>query len=209
MNSKKLVMIAVGTLSGAALLNGCASSYNPDYSNIDPNSNYMRTSPYMDMNDAEATARQLIDDCLGRQINGVSWVDKFTREKGRAPIIYVGKVKNRTDDPDLQTEQFTNLIEKELLNSGRVTVMSEREDRDELREERMDDQYRDPQYAKNNKAELGSDYVLRGEVLYFRQIARSGAGERVDYRVDMELTSIETGQKVWTKDGRIAKATTR
>lgn len=200
---------AATLIASVGLVVGCASSYNPDYSNIDPDSNYMRTSPYMDMNDAENAARQLIDDCLGRRINGTNWVDKFERDNGRLPIIYVGIVKNRTDDPDLQTEQFTNLIEKELLNSGRVMVMSERQGRDELREERQDDEYRDPRYAKVQKGELGSDYVLRGEVLYFRQIARSGAGERVDYRVDMELTDIETTQKVWTKDGRIAKATMR
>lgn len=197
--------------TGVCLLSlGCSSGgYNPDYANIDPKSEYMRTSPYMDMVDAENTAHQLIDDCLARRINGTNWTDKFRADHGRDPIIYVGIVKNRTDDPDLQTEQFTNMIEKELLNSGRVTVFSERSGRAELREERQDDQYRDPKYAKNQKGELGSDYVLRGEVLYFRQIARSGAGERVDYRVDMELTSVETGQKVWIKDGRIAKATMR
>lgn len=198
-----IVPIALAALS----LGACGNHYNPDYSNVDPASNYMRTSPYMDMNDAENVARQLIDDCLGRKVNGVSWADRFTSEKGRQPIIYVGIVKNRTDDPDLQTEQFTNLIEKELINSGKVMVMSERSGRDELREERLDDEFRDPRYAKVTKGELGSDYVLRGEVLYFRQIARSGSGERVDYRVDMELTDIQTAQKVWTKDGRIAKAT--
>lgn len=188
---------------------GCASSYNPDYTNVDPDSNYMRTSPYMDMNDAEECARQLIDDCLSRRVNGQNWTDAFRAEKGRPPIIYVGRVQNRTDDPDLQTEQFTNMIEKELINSGRVIVRSEREGRDELREERQDNQYTDPRYVKSDRAELGSDFVLRGEVLYFRQIARSGAGERVDYRVDLELTDVETTQKVWQKDGRIAKATTR
>ncbi len=205
MNMKRSA--AMTAVIGAWLMSGCANNYNPDYSNIDPKSDYMRTSPYMDMNDAEECARQLIDDCLARRVNGQNWTDAFRAEKGRAPIIYVGKVKNRTDDPDLQTEQFTNMIEKELLNSGRVTVRSEREDRDELREERQDVQYQDPKYDKNQKGELGSDYVLRGEVLYFRQIARSGSGERVDYRVDLELTDIETTQKVWTKDGRIAKAT--
>lgn len=206
MNANRL-MFAACIASGTLMLTGCGAKYNPDYANVDPASDYMRTSPYMDMNDAENVARQLIDDALGRRINGTNWVDKFQAEKGRLPIIYVGIIKNRTDDPDLQTEQFTNLIEKELLNSGRVTVMSERSGRDELREERLDDQYRDPRYAKVVKGELGSDFVLRGEVLYFRQIARSGAGERVDYRVDLELTDIETTQKVWTKDGRIAKAT--
>lgn len=200
--------ISLVSLLAAAVLSACGGSkYNPDYSNVDPASDYMRTSPYMDMNDAENVAAQLIDDALGRRINGTNWVDKFQAENGRLPIIYVGIVKNRTDDPDLQTEQFTNLIEKELLNSGRVTVMSERAARDELREERLDDEFRDPRYAKVVKGELGSDYVLRGEVLYFRQIARSGSGERVDYRVDLELTDITTAQKVWTKDGRIAKAT--
>jgi uncharacterized protein (TIGR02722 family) len=207
MNTKRFLVI--GTVAGAWMLGGCANNYNPDYSNVDPKSNYGRTSPYLDMSDAEECARQLIDDCLARQVNGQNWTDAFRAEKGRAPIIYVGTVRNRTDDPDLQTEQFTNMIEKELLNSGRVTVMSEREGRAELREERQDDVYRDPKYVKSNKAELGSDFVLRGEVLYFRQIARSGSGERVDYRVDMELTNVETGQKVWTKDGRIAKATSR
>ena len=206
--STNRALFAASLLAGSALLTACGGrQYNPDYGNIDPASDYMRTSPYMDMNDAENVARQLVDDALGRRVNGVNWVDNFQSQHGRLPIIYVGIVRNRTDDPDLQTEQFTNLIEKELLNSGRVTVMSERAARDELREERLDDEFRDPRYAKVVKGELGSDYVLRGEVLYFRQIARSGAGERVDYRVDMELTDITTGQKVWTKDGRIAKAT--
>ena len=96
--------ISLVSLLAAAVLSACGgSTYNPDYSNVDPASDYMRTSPYMDMNDAENVAAQLIDDALGRRINGTNWVDKFQAENGRLPIIYVGIVKNRTDDPDLQS----------------------------------------------------------------------------------------------------------
>ncbi len=85
--SMKRVLVSASLCGGIWFTSGCANSYQQNSSHVDTKPNYMRTSPYMDMNDAEECARQLIDDCLARRVIGQNWTDAFRAEEGRAPFI--------------------------------------------------------------------------------------------------------------------------
>jgi len=95
-------------------------------------------------------------------------------------------------------------IEKELINSGRVKFVASKKQREEIRDERLDQQsYAAMETAKELANELGADFVLQGEV---SSIVDSFEGKRaVLYKVNLELLNIEDNSKVWIGDKKIKK----
>lgn len=199
--SSKLASLSLG--AALVLAAGCNStpSSGPVYRE-DPNRDSTLSTRF-GMSDARITAKQLIDDCLARQINGRNWTDAYRSEKGRPPIIAVGEIVNKTDSR-IQTQQVTRRVEEELLNSGRVRVIAERDLREQLRIERTDTKFTDPAFVKKVQAEHAADYILTGEILY--AFETDGSRERADYQVAMQLIDIETLEKVWIKSAEVAKA---
>src|SRR5205085_1750392 len=66
-----------------------------------------------------------------------NWINDFNKINGRTPVVIVGAVKNRTFE-HISSETFINSLELALTNSGKVTFVSSRDDREEIRSERAD-----------------------------------------------------------------------
>lgn len=196
----KITFLTFGTVAFLAI--GCKSTPAPVHRE-DPNKDSTLSTRF-GMSDARITATQLINDCLAREINGRNWTDVYRAEhQGRNPIIAVGEVVNKTDSR-IQTQQVTTRVEEELLNSGRVRVIAERDLREQLRIERTDTKFTDPAFIKKVQAEHAADYILTGEILY--AFETDGTRERADYQVAMQLIDLETLQKVWIRSAEVAKA---
>jgi uncharacterized protein (TIGR02722 family) len=153
-----------------------------------------------DWNDADSrlVAEEMIKDVLGRP-----WLGQFTGANNKPPNVIVGTVKNRTSE-HISAVTFTKDLERELLNSGRVTFVANKEERSEVREERADQQENaSPETMKKFQQETGADFMLRGDI---SSIIDQDGGEKVKfYQVNLELVNIETNQKVWIGDKKIKK----
>jgi uncharacterized protein (TIGR02722 family) len=155
-------------------------------------------------NDAQEALAWLSADCLSRP-----WVDNFMRENGgRQPIIFLGNIRNNTQDY-INTQLYTTNFQRELLNSGRVRVKAERDLRPELRDERLDTKYNDPATLKAVAKELNADFALVGAVNDNKQRSNDGRTVVNFYQFDMQLVNVETAEKVWIQTKAVKKVATR
>lgn len=157
-----------------------------------------------DEDDAREIARAMIPDALSKP-----WIDNWLRHHGgQSPIMVVGNVKNETEDyiaPDL----FTAPFEEELINSGRVRVKARKEIRQELRDERLDTQFNDPETVKAIAKELNADVMLVGKLLENKERSVSGRTVIAYYMADLQLVDVETGEVLWKNTHEIEKKATR
>ncbi|MEX2379443.1 MAG: penicillin-binding protein activator LpoB, partial [Vicingaceae bacterium] len=95
-------------------------------------------------------------------------------------------------------------IEKAILNSGKVRLVQAGEAREDLRKERADqNEFATPETAAKWGKELGADFILQGVV---NSIVDSNNKQKVVfYQTDLELTNIQTNEKVWIGDKKIKK----
>lgn len=148
--------------------------------------------------DAAMAAQTLIKDVLSK-----GWLDDFKDENDRKPVLIVGKIRNKTSE-HLDINVMIKDIEKELINSGRVKFVASKKQREEIRDERLDQQsYAAMETAKELANELGADFALQGEI---SSIEDSFEGKKaVLYKVNLELVNIEDNSKVWIGDKKIKK----
>ena len=152
--------------------------------------------------DSRLVAEEMISDCLSRV-----WLTDFTMAEGRKPVVTVGTIRNRSSE-HINTETFSKDFERELLNSGKVKFVASREQRGEVRDERLDQQeFASLETAKRMAQETGADFLLYGDI---NTIQDELEGTRIMYyQTDLELINIETNEKVWIGTKKIKKEITK
>jgi uncharacterized protein (TIGR02722 family) len=152
--------------------------------------------------DSRLVAEEMISDCLSR-----IWVTDFAVNEGRKPVVTVGSIRNRSSE-HINTETFTKDFERELLNSGKVKFVASREQRGEIRDERMDQQqYASEETRKEIANETGADFLLYGSI---NTITDQIEGTKVVYyQTDLELINLESNEKVWIGTKKIKKEITQ
>ncbi len=148
--------------------------------------------------DSRLVAEEMISDLLMRP-----WLTDFMTDQGKKPVVIVGKVRNKSSE-HIAIETFTKDIERELINSGKVTFVASKEEREQVREERKDQQdFASPESFKEFYKELGADFLMSGVI---NSIQDAIEGEKVVYyQIDLELINIETNAKVWLGNKKIKK----
>ncbi len=152
--------------------------------------------------DSRMTAEEMIKEALGRP-----WVDNFQKKTGKEPTVIVGNIVNKSHD-HIPTQTFTKDLERELTNSGRVLFVASKEEREEIREERAQQQsHASEETAKSLGKEIAADYMLKGVINSFEEEAE---GKRYKYyQVTLEIIDLEKSIKVWFGDKKIKKLLTR
>jgi penicillin-binding protein activator len=152
--------------------------------------------------DSRDVAAAMIDQILeGR------WLTVFRRGNRDTPSVVVGTVLNRTHE-HIATNTFVTDVERALINSGDVRVLQGGEFREQLRAERADQQeFASPATAARLGVEIGADFILQGTISSI--VDSSGRQQLIFYQVDLELTSVETAEKVWIGSHQIRKLVTR
>ncbi len=152
--------------------------------------------------DSRLTASEMVNEALSRP-----WVDKFQAKKGKEPTVIVGRVTNKSHD-HIPTQTFTKDLERELTNSGKVIFVASKEEREDLREERMDQQgHASEETAKGVGKEIAADYMLSGVINSFEEQAD---GKKYKYfQVTLEMIDLENNTKVWFGDKKIKKLVSR
>ena len=155
-------------------------------------------------NDVDA---QMVSKEMVNQMFEGGWLNKFKAENGRDPVLIVGRVGNKTSE-HINTEVFTKEIEKACINSGLVEFVASSSERDEIRQERVEQQSNaSMETTKQIGNETGADFMLKGVV---SSIEDAIDGKKVVYyQTNMELVNIETNKKVWVGDKKIKKFVSR
>jgi hypothetical protein len=121
-------------------------------------------------------------------------------------MVIIGNIKNKTTE-HIESETFIKDIEKAYINSGLVGVVQAADARKELREERNDQQtYSSEETKKKWGLEKGADFMLNGVITSI--VDQYGKNKVVFYQIDLELTDLQTNEKVWIGDKKIKKAIT-
>jgi penicillin-binding protein activator len=147
------------------------------------------------------TDSRLVANALIEQSLGGAW--STTNTGGSAPAVMVGEFRNRTME-HIPIATFTRDLERAMVSSNTVRVVASRDERGELREERMDQQqYAAPETRARLGRELGARYLLQGDVQAIED--RAGRERVVLYQVDATLIDLETNAKVWAGQHKIKK----
>jgi hypothetical protein len=181
---------------GLAVIVGCAGNTR-SVTRVEPDKAIDLSGEWNDT-DSRLVAEEMIKDVVSRP-----WLNDFKTAKGHAPDVIVGTVRNRSSE-HIPTVAFIKNLEKELINSGQVNFVANREERTEVREERADQQENaSPESIKRFQQEAGADFLLRGDIT---SIIDQDGGDKVKfYQVNLELVNIETNRKAWIGEKKIKK----
>lgn len=151
-------------------------------------------------NDTDA---RIVSNDLADQLTGSSWYNNFYKENQRKPVIIVGTFRNKTDE-HINTTIISKKLEISLLNTGRVVSVANSSERNEIRNERDDQQYNaSMESAKNIGNETAADFMLQGDI---KTIVDSDGKKSVrTYFVTAELIDIETNTKIWLGENSTIK----
>jgi uncharacterized protein (TIGR02722 family) len=148
---------------------------------------------------------KLVADEMIRDMFTSRWLLDHAREvPGKRPVIVVGIVENKSHE-HINAATFTGDIEKAIVRDGNIRLVVAGEKRNELRRERAAQQdYAAPETIKRWGRELGADFILQGTINSIVDAYKRD--KAILYQVDLQLTSIETGEVVWVGDKKIKKA---
>ncbi len=191
---RKIVLL-IFTVSFLAVLQGCGPSKTVTRIGTDE---VVDLSGRWNDTDSRLTAEQMIKGLLERP-----WDEDFQTQNGRKPAVIVGTVRNLSSE-HVETGIFIKDIERELVNSSRVKFVASKEERQEIRDERLDQQsYANEESAKSLANETGADFMLKGSI---KSQMDAVEGQQVKfYQVDLELINLENNEKVWMDSKKIKK----
>ncbi|MBI5418081.1 penicillin-binding protein activator LpoB [Candidatus Poribacteria bacterium] len=152
--------------------------------------------------DSGLVSKEMIADSLTRP-----WLDEFTSKNNTKPRVLVGTVSNKSHE-HINTETFTKDLEKELTNSGKVRFVASREQRDEIRDERVEQaKNASTKTAKSSGQEYGADFMIKGQINTIMDEADKM--QLKYYQVELEMIDIATNEKVWIGQKKIKKTVER
>lgn len=150
--------------------------------------------------DARMVADEMIEDALTKP-----WLNQFSRTHQKPPVVIVGNVRNESME-HIDTEVFTKEMERAFVNSGSVTMVAGPEERQQIRDERQDQQVNASyETTKKMAQELGADYMMIGNINSIVDETVDNRTLAVFYTVNLELINVETNQKVWICNKKIKK----
>lgn len=144
-------------------------------------------SGYWNDTDVRLVCKDLIDKCLSSPR-----IASFEAKNNRLPVIMVGKFKNDSTE-HIDTSIITEKMSDAIMNSGLADFVADRNEREELRQERKDQNlggYTSEESMKNMSNETGADFMLQGSV---KTIVDKADNKTVrTYFVYVQLINLET-----------------
>ena len=155
----------------------------------------------------DVDSRQVADAIIAQSFEpaqGPGWAVQYMQaHAGRRPTVIVGTIRNRSME-HIPVTSFVREIERAYLGSGQVQVVASAEERDEVRDERLDQQENASADTRARVGvERGANYMLQGDITSIED--REGGRRVLYYQVDATLVDLESNAKVWTGQHRIKK----
>jgi PBP1b-binding outer membrane lipoprotein LpoB len=186
-------------LSGTVLVSGgCA----PQVTRIAPEQTVDLSGRWNDV-DSRLVAEEMIRQSF-ETAAGPHWASRHMRlHGGRQPTVIVGSVRNRSLE-HIPVGTFVRDLERAYVRSGQVQVVASPGEREEVREERADQQEHAAADTRARTAmERGADYMLQGDIISVED--RDRGRKVVYYQVDLTLVDLETNEKSWVGQHKIKK----
>lgn len=148
--------------------------------------------------DSRMVSRAMIDEMLDQR-----WLKNHTRDRRKPPTVIVGRIRNLSHE-HINVNTFIADIERAMINSGEVEFVASRDERGDVREERMDqDLHASEKTRKAMGQEIGADFMLQGSI---NTIIDAEKKTQVRfYQVDLTLVSMADNRKVWAGQKKIKK----
>jgi uncharacterized protein (TIGR02722 family) len=189
--------IASAVLLLTGLLSACATSV--DRMNVDE---VKDLSGAWNDTDSRLVSEEMIQDVLSR-----AWLQDYTGARKKQPNVIVGEIRNLSHE-HINLNTFVSDMERALINSGKVHFVASRTERDDVREERKDqDTHASEATRKAMGQELGADFMLKGAINTI--IDLSGSTQVRYYQVDLNLISMADNRIVWLGQKKIKKLVKR
>jgi len=148
--------------------------------------------------DSRLTAEAMVSSMLSH-----AWLENFNSENVRKPVVIVGRISNRSSE-HIDSITFIKDIERELINRGQIEFVAGKVAREEIREEREDQQsHATAETTAALAAETGADFIMQGVIV--TQTDAIFGKRTILYKVDMELVNLESNRKVWVGTKKIKK----
>ena len=152
--------------------------------------------------DSRIVSQKMISDMLN-----LPWYNTWASEKKSKPVVIVGRIVNNTME-HINTGTFIADIERELINSGKISFVAGGADRETIRRERLDQlQNASDETIKDFGKEIGADFMLFGTIGSL--VDQAGGQKAVSYQIDLYLINIEKNLKVWVGQEKIKKLISR
>jgi uncharacterized protein (TIGR02722 family) len=197
---KKTSIIAIAMML-IVVLSSCVSTTGTQVNRIDARTQ-TDLSGYWNDTDVRIIADTLVQEC----VNAPSIVN-FIRQYQRPPVVILGSFRNQSDE-HLDTSILAKKFEIALVNSGKVDFVASSMEREELRDERENQQEWSNEFsAKALANEVAADFMLIGSVKTI--VDSSGADFTRTYFVTAELVNIEKNTKVWLGENSSIKKYSR
>jgi uncharacterized protein (TIGR02722 family) len=148
--------------------------------------------------DSRLVAEEMIQDALSRP-----WIAEFGGRTGKRPAVIVGTVRNLSHE-HINVKTFVADMERSLVNSGRVDFVASRDERGEIRDERIDQDLNARENTRKAAGqELGADFMLQGQINTIIDV--EGKEQVRYYQVDLTMISMADNRKVWLGQKKIKK----
>lgn len=150
------------------------------------------------------TDSRLTADAMIEQVLGEPWLENFKQaNNGDRPVVIVGLVQNKSHE-HIDAETFIKDVERAFIKTQKVRLVQGGEKREQIREERAAQQnYSSKESMKKWGMEVGADYMLQGTINSI--VDQYKKDKVVNYKINLELTDIETSEVVWIGDKEIKK----
>ena len=189
MDFAKLILT---TISTAFLFWRCSSTQSVQ--RVDPGSQSDLSGNWNDT-DARMVAEDMTSDILS-----AAWLQNV-----ESPVLIVGDIRNNTTE-HIRTDIFIKEIERAMVNSQKVEIVADPDQRGQIRSER-DDQQQHASYesASSLAQELGADFMLVGGIEANVDKNLDGTRAAKFYTVNLELINVESNRKAWIGNKKIKK----
>ena len=152
--------------------------------------------------DSQMVSKEMIADVLSR-----AWLSNFQQAHGKQPAVIVGEIRNLSHE-HINMNTFVGDIERALINSGKVEFVASKQEREDIREERKDQDINAREDTRKAMGlEIGADFMLKGEI---NTILDTEGKEQVRYyQIDLNLISLADNRIVWVGQKKIKKFITK
>ncbi len=148
--------------------------------------------------DSRLTAEEMIGDCLSRP-----WISAAASSAGGNPTVIVGTVRNQSNE-HINTDTFVEDLQRSLINSNRVAFVASKNERGEVRDERLEqDTNSSEETKKAHGQETGADFMMSGSINTIED--KEGGKSVMFYQVNLKLLNMKTNQIVWNGQKKIKK----
>lgn len=186
-----------GVLVVAGFLGACATSVD----RLSPDEVKDLSGAWNDT-DSRLVSQEMIDDSLSR-----AWLPEYTQRHHKEPVVIVGEIRNLSAE-HINLDTFVQDMERALINSGKVQFVASRVERQDIRDERRDqDINASEETRKAMGRERGADFMLKGTINTI--IDMSGSTQVRYYQVDLNLISLADNRIVWLGQKKIKKLVKR